>query len=88
MIHAELGPYVVVEDILNTAGIDPRSGKIDVPVRLALGENGQTLGFIGIRRLQMTAEALFARIVEMGSDQERHGSVDACSWIMDELTFE
>jgi PmbA protein len=88
MIHADLGPYLIVEDILNTAGIDPRSGKIDVPVRLAVGENGAILGFAGIHRLQMTAEALFGRIIEMGSDQERHGSVDACSWILEDVHFE
>jgi predicted Zn-dependent protease len=88
MIHAELGPYLIVEDILNTAGIDPRSGRIDVPVRLALGELGQVLGFIGVRRINLPCEDVFKKIVEMGSDQERYGTVDACSWVLEGLTFE
>ncbi len=88
MIHAELGPYLIVEDILNTAGIDPRSGRIDVPVRLALGETGQVHGFIGVRRINLPCEEVFKKIVEMGSDQERYGTVDACSWVLEGLTFE
>jgi PmbA protein len=88
MIHADLGPYVIVEDVLNTAGIDPRSGRIDVPVRLALGENGKVLGFIGVRRLNQPCEDVFKKIVEMGSDQERYGTVDACSWVLEGVTFE
>jgi PmbA protein len=88
MIHADLGPYLIVEDILNTAGIDPRSGRVDVPVRLALGENGQVLGFIGVRRINLPCEDVFKKIVEMGSDQERFGTVDACSWVLEGLVFE
>ena len=88
MIHADLGPYVIVEDILNTAGIDPKSGRIDVPVRLALGEGGKVLGFVGVRRINQPCEDVFKKIVEMGSDQERYGTVDACSWVLEGLTFD
>jgi hypothetical protein len=55
---------------------------------LALGEGGKVLGFIGVRRINLPCEDVFKKIVEMGSDQERYGTVDACSWVLEGLTFE
>lgn len=83
MMFPDVGRYLVIDEILDLSGLNLATGALSLPVRVGLGELGHVLGGLGMARLETTLSALFGAIQEMASDTERHGSVDACTWVLD-----
>ena len=82
MMFPDVGRYFLVDDILDFAGLNLKTGALVLPIRLALGEQGRTLGGLGRATLRGTIFDLFSGIQEMASDTERHGSADVCTWVV------
>lgn len=87
MMFPDVGRYLLIDEILDLSGVDLASGALRLPVRVALGEQGQVLGGLGEAALDTTITGLFGAIQEMASDTERHGSVDACTWVLEGLSL-
>ncbi len=87
MMFPDVGRYLLIDELLDLSGVDLVTGALRLPVRVALGEQGQILGGLGNAVLDTTISGLFHAIAEMASDTERHGSVDACTWVIEGLTL-
>ena len=86
MMFPDVGRYLLVDEVLSWSGLDIQTGRLSLPVRLGLGEQGHTLGGLGTAILEGSLTGLFHGIREMASDTERHGAVDGCTWVVDGLT--
>ena len=88
MMFPDIGRYLLIDEVLAPTGIDPVRGRLSVPVRVMLGELGAALGTIGTAKLTGTFAQLFGGVVEMASDHERHGAVDASTWVVEGLSLD
>lgn len=83
MMFPDVGRYMLVDDLLDLSGIDLSTGALRLPVRLLLGEQGQPIAGLGQALIDTTVLDLFNGIVELANDVERHGSVDACTFVFE-----
>ncbi len=87
MMFPDVGRYLLIDEILDLSGLDVATGRMCIPVRAALGEQGHILGGLGTAVLDTTITAFFDAISEMASDTERHGTVDACTWVLEGISL-
>jgi hypothetical protein len=83
MIFPELGAFLLIDDVLDVSGIDPRSGRVSAPVRVLVLQGTAVVGSPGVCRLETTADALLMGLRELASDQQRHGLVDTPTWVVE-----
>jgi predicted Zn-dependent protease len=88
MIFADLGPLVLVEDIVDARGVDSESGQIDVLALVHRYQTNERRGFCGVQRLRCSVSELFGGVTHLLNDQERWGIVDTPTWVVSGLWFE
>ena len=78
-----MGEFVVIDDVLDTSGVDVATGRLVAKVRVSVWSGNRCVGCAGERTLDTTVEALFMGVQHLCNDQERHGIVDTPTWIVD-----
>jgi len=82
MLFPDLGTFVIIDEIVDSASIDPASGTIDVGVLAFVADASGPHGCAGVHRLRCTVDELLGGVKKVCSDQERHGIVDTATWIV------
>ena len=83
MLFPDLGTFVIIDEVVDSASIDPASGVIDVGVLVFVADAAGRHGCAGVHRLQCTVDELLSGVMKVCSDQERHGIVDTATWIVE-----
>jgi predicted Zn-dependent protease len=83
MLAQSLGKWVAV-DSLPSSGVD--AGRMRGPVRFVVMEGQERLGCF-VEAVDVSLECLMSQLVELGSDEERHAHVDACTAIFSAEAF-
>ena len=83
MLFPDMGEFVVIDDVLDTSGVDIATGRLVAKVRVSVWSGNRCVGYAGERTLDTTIEALFMGVQHLCNDQERHGIVDTPTWIVD-----
>ena len=83
MLFPELGSFAAIDEVMDTAGINPATGKIEVPVRVSRWEGAECAGYVGIRTLSTDAISLLKSVQHVTSDQTRFSGIDVCTLICD-----
>ncbi len=83
MLFPDFGRFALASDVLDVSGIDVVRGTMVLPLRVFVADNTGVHGYVGVRTLRTDVWTLFGAIVELASDHERHGCVDACTMIVE-----
>jgi predicted Zn-dependent protease len=83
---SDLGGVVLqVDELSDLEGLDPATGSIDVPVDAAVLRQNKAIGSVRGARLHGDLGVVLSRLVEVCSDTDRVGHVDAPAMIVDGL---
>jgi len=82
MLFPNLGTFVIIDEVVDSAHIDPATGEIDVGVLVFVRDSTKVHGCAGVHRLRCSADDLLSGVKKICSDQERHGIVDTATWIV------
>ena len=87
MIYPELGPFLLLDQLVvrGTKWCDLTTGKLRIKGHFFAGEAGKDLVYQGILTLKTTYTELWSGIREVANDQQRFGSVDVSTWVVDGL---
>lgn len=88
MLFPDLGTFVLVDEVVDSAGVDPSTGEIDVGVLAFVADASRVHGCAGVRRLRCNVFDLLGAIAHICNDQQRYGIVDTATWILDGITVE
>ncbi len=81
---SDLGGLVLqVDDLGDLGDLDPMRGALDVPIDGAVLRQNRTIGSVRGGRLQGDLRAVLGKLVEVCSDTDRIGHVDAPAMIVD-----
>lgn len=83
MLFPDMSEFVVIDEVLDTSGVDVASGRVRARVRASTWSGNRCVGYAGERTLDTTIEALFMGVLHLCNDQERHGIVDTPTWVTD-----
>jgi PmbA protein len=87
MIFPELRRFLLIDDLPETGGANLATGALDLQVRPLVFEGTECLGSAGPMRLRTNVVDLLTGVVDLASDHERIGDVDACTVIVEGLTL-
>ena len=87
MVFPDLGTFVLVDEVTDSAGIDPSTGEIDIGVLVFVADASRVHGCAGIHRLRCSADDLLGGIEKVCNDQQRHGIVDTATWVVQGVWF-
>lgn len=87
MIFPDLGRFLLIDDLPETGGVNLATGAVDLQVRPLVYEGTECLGSAGPMRLRSTVVDLLTGVVDLASDHERVGDVDACTVVVAGLTL-
>jgi predicted Zn-dependent protease len=86
MIFPELGQFIMLADIVaDGLRADLSRGTLKLRAHTFLSEGVEVQGYLGVLNYALKWTELWGGIREIGSDQQRFGSVDASTWIVDGL---
>jgi predicted Zn-dependent protease len=80
------GTVLQVDDLGNLEGLDPETGAVDIPIEGVLLRLNKPIGAVRHGRLQGDLRTVLGRLVEVCSDTDRIGHVDAPAMIVDGFT--
>jgi len=87
MIYPDLGPFLYLDDLVLSGDkwFDLSTGKLRLKGHFFSGEAGKDLDYVGILKLNTSYVELWSGIREVANDQQRFGSVDVSTWVVDGL---
>ncbi len=87
MIYPELGPFLLLDDLTvrGTKWFDLTTGKLRLKGHFFAGEAGKDSVYLGVLSINTTYADLWSGIREVANDQQRFGSVDVSTWVVDGL---
>lgn len=81
------GVVLVVDDLPDLSGLDPATGRLRVRVDGVVRRGHEVLGAVRGRWLEGDLSVALNRVVEVCSDTDRHGHVDAPGLVLDGLSL-
>ena len=87
MIYPDLGPFLLLDDLVVSGEkwFDLTTGKLRLKGHFFSGAAGKDLDYVGILSLNTSYVELWSGIREVANDQQRFGSVDVSTWVVDGL---
>ncbi len=84
MMFPELGEFLLLDGVVNNGvRCDLAKGTLRLKAHTFLSDGGQVKGYLGVQTFKTTWVDLWSGIREIGSDQQRFGTVDASTWVVD-----
>ena len=87
MIYPDLGPFLMLDDLIvrGSKWFDLATGKLRFKAHFFSGEAGQEPVYVGVHSVNTSYVELWSGIREVANDQQRFGSVDVSTWVVDGL---
>jgi predicted Zn-dependent protease len=89
MMFPDLGEFVILDELVvsDDKWFNTKTGSLKLTGHFFSSDSGSPPKYIGVQTIDTTFVDLWSGIQEVGNDQQRFGSVDVSTWIVDGLSL-